>query len=54
MNYSAVVWVNGQKVGEMRGAFVRGDFDVTALVKPGKTAVLAVLVSPQPHPGDAA
>jgi beta-mannosidase len=51
VNYSAVVWVNGQKAGEMRGAFVRGDFDVTAYVKPGRTAVLAVLVSPQPHPG---
>ncbi len=52
VNYSAVVWVNGQKAGEMRGAFVRGDFDVTAFVKPGKTAALAVLVSPQPHPGE--
>ena len=52
VNYSAVVWVNGQKAGEMRGAFVRGDFDVTAFVKPGKTGVLAVLVSPQPHSGE--
>jgi beta-mannosidase len=52
VNYSAVVWVNGQNVGQMRGAFVRGDFDVTAFVKPGKTAALAVLVSPQPHPGE--
>jgi beta-mannosidase len=51
VNYSAVVWVNGKKAGEMRGAFVRGDFDVTAFVKPGKMAALAVLVSPQPHPG---
>lgn len=51
VNYSAVVWVNGQRAGEMRGAFVRGDFDVTPYVKPGKTAVLAVEVSPQPHPG---
>ena len=35
----------------MRGAFIRGIFDITAHVKPGKKAVLAVLVSPQPHPG---
>jgi hypothetical protein len=35
----------------MRGAFIRGIFDITTLVKPGKKAVLAVLVSPQPHPG---
>jgi len=51
VNYSAVVWVNGQRAGEMRGAFVRGEFDVTPYVKPGKTATLAVEVSPQPHPG---
>src|SRR6516165_8203788 len=51
VNYSAAVWVNGRVAGEMRGAFVRGDFDVTPYVKPGKKAVLAVLVSPQPHPG---
>ena len=51
VNYSAQVWVNGQQVGTMRGAFIRGDFDVTNFVKPGSRAVLAVLVSPQPHPG---
>ncbi len=51
INYSAEIWVNGQKAGEMRGAFLRGDFDITAYVKPGKTAALAVHVSPQPHPG---
>ncbi|WP_263381551.1 glycoside hydrolase family 2 protein [Granulicella arctica] len=52
INYSAEVWVNGKQVGTMRGAFKRGIFDITALVKPGKKAVLAVLVTPQPHPGD--
>jgi mannosylglycoprotein endo-beta-mannosidase len=51
VNYSAQVWVNGQQAGTMRGAFIRGDFDVTNYVKPGSRAVLAVLVSPQPHPG---
>ncbi len=51
INYSAVVWVNGVQVGAMRGAFLRGIFDITAHVKPGKQAVIAVLVSPQPHPG---
>jgi hypothetical protein len=51
INYSATVWVNGAQVGTMRGAFSRGVFDITSQVKPGKTAVLAVLVTPQPHPG---
>jgi hypothetical protein len=31
---------------------MRGIFDITANVKPGKQAVVAVLVAPQPHPGD--
>jgi hypothetical protein len=51
INYSSVVWVNGTQVGTTRGAFLRGIFDITAQVKPGKQAVIAVLVSPQPHPG---
>ena len=29
INYSADVWVNGVKVGTIRGAFIRGIFDVT-------------------------
>jgi len=51
INYSAAVWVNGTQVGTTRGAFIRGTFDITALVKPGKPAVVAVLVAPQPNPG---
>jgi mannosylglycoprotein endo-beta-mannosidase len=51
INYSADIWVNGHRAGNMRGAFVRGDFDITDWVKPGRSAALAVLVSPQPHPG---
>ena len=53
INYSAQIWVNGQKAGEMRGAFIRGDFDITQFVKPGAKATVAVLVAPQPHPGEA-
>ena len=51
INYGAEIWVNGRQVGTMRGAFIRGDFDISEFVKPGRRAVLAVLVSPQPHPG---
>lgn len=51
INYSAQIWVNGHEAGKMLGAFIRGDFDITSFVKPGRSAVLAVLVSPQPHPG---
>lgn len=51
INYSAEVWVNGAQVGVTRGAFIRGRFDISANVKAGKTAVVAVLVMPQPDPG---
>ena len=51
INYSAAVWVNGAQVGTIRGAFIRGVFDITAQVTPGETAVIAVLVTPQPNPG---
>jgi hypothetical protein len=51
INYSSSVWVNGAEVGTTRGAFIRGNFDISYNVKPGKKAVIAVLVSPQPHPG---
>lgn len=51
INYAAEVWVNGKNVGEIKGAFIRGIFDITSEVKPGEEAALAVLISPQPHPG---
>ena len=50
-NFASEVWVNGMQLGSIHGAFLRGRFDITRLVKPGQTAVLAVRVSPQPHPG---
>ena len=51
INFSAEVWVNGAAAGTIRGAFIRGTFDITAHARPGGVAVVAVLVRPQPHPG---
>ena len=51
-NFSSDVWVNGTKVGTIQGAFIRGRFDITKQVRPGEPAVIAVRVSPQPHPGE--
>ena len=51
INYAAKVWVDGHQIGDIKGAFARGIFDVTSAVTPGTEAALAVLVSPQPHPG---
>jgi beta-mannosidase len=52
INYMADVWVNGRKAGNIKGAFVRGIFDITSLVKPGETAAVAVLILPPLTPGD--
>ncbi len=51
VNYSAVAWLNGKRLGEVRGAFTRGEFDATGIVEPGRANALAVRVSPPPHPG---
>ena len=51
INYGAEVWLNGTRLGTIRGAFIRGSFDLAGLVRPGERAALAVRVSPVPHPG---
>ena len=51
INYAAEVWLNGERLGDVKGAFIRGLFDVTGKIKPGQTNVLAVRISPPPHPG---
>jgi hypothetical protein len=51
VNYQAVIWVNGKRAGMMKGAFIRGVFDVTGLLRLGQRNAIAVRVSPPPHPG---
>ena len=51
INYAAEVWLNGERLGQIKGAFIRGRFDVTGRLKPTGRNVLAVRISPQPHPG---
>jgi len=51
INYTADVWFNSTRLGEIRGAFMRGVFDVSALIRPGQPNALVVRVSPVPHPG---
>jgi hypothetical protein len=51
INYTAEVWLNGQRLGQIRGAFRRGDFDVTHLLRSNGMNALAVRVVPPPHPG---
>jgi hypothetical protein len=51
VNYAAEVWLNGKKLGGFTGAFLRGKFDVSAIIAQTGENVLAVRVSPPPHPG---
>lgn len=51
INYQAAVWLNGQSLGSIKGAFIRGTFDVTDVVKNEQPNLLAVRISPPTHPG---
>jgi hypothetical protein len=51
INYRAEVWLNGQRLGEINGAFIRGVFDVTKTLRAGGKNALAIRISPVPHPG---
>lgn len=51
INWKAEVYLNGQKVGRIDGGFMRGRFDVTALVHRGGTNALAVRIIRVANPG---
>ena len=51
INYAAEIWLNGQRLGDVKGAFLRGRFEVGKLLRSQGKNVLAVRVSPPPHPG---
>jgi Tol biopolymer transport system component len=51
INYIAEVWINGHDLGSVKGAFIRGIFDVTPYVAPGQTSAVAIEIFPPPHPG---
>lgn len=48
INYAAEIWANGRRLGDTRGAFIRGQFDFEPVA--GENAI-AVRVAPPPHPG---
>ena len=49
INYKADIWLNGVKLGNMAGAFIRGRFDITALAQAENS--LAVHIYPPANPG---
>ena len=51
INYAADVWLNGKELGRVKGAFIRGTFDVSGMLQASGRNVLAVRISPPPHPG---
>ena len=51
INWKADVYVNGTNVGDIQGAFIRGKFDITPLVAPGKPAHLAIFIHKNATPG---
>ncbi len=53
VNWKAEVFLNGGRVGRVEGAFTRGRFDVTALLRPGRANALAVRVEKNRTPGSA-
>lgn len=50
INWKAHVYLNGEKAGDIEGAFIRGKLDVTDLIVPGKN-VLSVEIVKNSHLG---
>jgi len=51
INYRAEVWLNRKLLGTISGAFHRGKFDVTDVLRPEGENILAVRIIPPPNPG---
>ncbi len=51
INWKADIFLNGEKLGRIEGGFMRGRFDVTGKLLPGKVNALAVSVEKNATPG---
>ena len=51
INWKADVYLNGEKLGRIEGAFMRGRFDVTGKLRPGQANALAVRIEKNRTPG---
>lgn len=51
INWKADIYLNGRKVGRIDGGFMRGRFDVTAIVHRGSSNALAVRIIRVANPG---
>ena len=51
INWKADVFLNGEKIGRIEGGFMRGKFDVSEKLLPGKMNALAVRIEKNATPG---
>ena len=51
INWKAEIFLNGASLGRVDGAFLRGQFDVTGKLLPGKPNALAILIRKNDTPG---
>jgi beta-galactosidase/beta-glucuronidase len=51
INWKADVFVNGKNEGKIEGAFIRGKFNVTNIIRPGQKNTIAVLIHKNDHIG---
>ena len=51
INWKAVVFLNGRRLGTIEGAFTRAKFDVTGILLPGRENYLAVRIIKNDTPG---
>lgn len=51
INWKAEVFMNGEQLGRIDGGFMRGSFDVTDKIRPGRTNALAVRILKNATPG---
>ena len=51
INWKAEVYLNGEKLGRIEGGFMRGQFDVSQKILPGRTNALAVHIEKNATPG---
>lgn len=51
INWKAEIFLNGESIGRIEGAFMRGRFDVTNKLRPGEKNALAVRIEKNATPG---
>lgn len=52
INWKANVYLNGKKLGRIEGAFMRGKFDVSGILRPGELNALAIRIEANAVPGN--